>query len=201
MEREGDDLRGDFGREARERLRGQRHERLPMGLLVRREAAGRGDLAQVGVFGVGRDRSARIAGGYNSIITEDGYVRDKLQIYDIQARTWRMGARIPERLIIHDIRGLAVDGKFLVFQYGDTSWRMFVYDPLMDSWTVESELPWRQYFIMPPPCIHNGRLVVFTRDGAFERATDGSWSSSEYECDDLQGLSGIRFVCKSVLLG
>ena len=52
VEGEGDDLRGDVGREARGRLRGQRHEHLPMGLLVRREAADRGDLAQVGVVGV-----------------------------------------------------------------------------------------------------------------------------------------------------
>ena len=51
VEREGDDLRGDFGREARERLRGQRHERLAVGLLVGREAD-RGDLAQVGVSSV-----------------------------------------------------------------------------------------------------------------------------------------------------
>ena len=49
MEREGDDLRGDVGREARESLRGQRHERLPMSLFVRREAD-RGDLAQVRVL-------------------------------------------------------------------------------------------------------------------------------------------------------
>ena len=49
MEREGDDLRGDFGREARESLRGKfRSELLPTGLLVGREAAGRGDLGQVG---------------------------------------------------------------------------------------------------------------------------------------------------------
>ena len=34
MERKSDDLRGDVGREARESLRGQRHERLPVGLLV-----------------------------------------------------------------------------------------------------------------------------------------------------------------------
>ena len=53
VEGEGDDLRGDFDREARESLRGKfRSERLPMGLLVRREAADRGDLAQVGVVGV-----------------------------------------------------------------------------------------------------------------------------------------------------
>ena len=153
-------MRGDLGREAHESLRSQRVERLPMGLLVRREAAGRGDFAQVGVVGVGRDRGAR---------GEEQRVNAAFSVTQSPCQ-----------------RG---------------SWRMFVYDPLMDSWTVESELPWRQYFIMPPPCIHNGRLVVFTRDGAFERATDGSWSSSEYECDDLQGLSGIRFVCKSVLLG
>ena len=57
VEGEGDDLRGDFGREAREALRSPRHEGLPVGLLVRREAAGC-DLAQVGVGSVGRDRGA-----------------------------------------------------------------------------------------------------------------------------------------------
>ena len=60
MEREGDDLPGDVGREARESLRGEfRSELLPTGLLVGREAAGRGDLKQVGVSSVGRDRGAR----------------------------------------------------------------------------------------------------------------------------------------------
>ena len=59
MEREGDDLRGDLDREARESLRGEfRGERLPVGLLVGREAD-RGDLAQVSVSSVGRDRGAR----------------------------------------------------------------------------------------------------------------------------------------------
>ena len=48
VEGEGDDVPGDVGREARESLRGEyRGERLPVGLLVRREAAGCGDLAQV----------------------------------------------------------------------------------------------------------------------------------------------------------
>ena len=58
MEREGDDVPGDFGREAREALRSPRHEGLPMRLLVGREAD-RGDLAKVGVGSVGRDRCAR----------------------------------------------------------------------------------------------------------------------------------------------
>ena len=49
MEREGDDLRGDVGREARESLRGFRGERLAMGSLVRREAD-RADLLQVWVM-------------------------------------------------------------------------------------------------------------------------------------------------------
>ena len=49
MEGEGDDLCGNFFREAREALRSPRHERLAMGLLVGREAAGRGDLEQVRV--------------------------------------------------------------------------------------------------------------------------------------------------------
>ena len=50
VEREGDDLRGDVGREAREGLRGEfRGERLPVGSLVRREAD-RADLLQVRVM-------------------------------------------------------------------------------------------------------------------------------------------------------
>ena len=50
VEREGDDLRGDVGREARGSLLRQIScERLPMGLLVGREVNGTGDLAQVGV--------------------------------------------------------------------------------------------------------------------------------------------------------
>ena len=60
VEREGDDVPGDVGREARESLRGKfRGERLAMGLLVRLEAAGHEDLAQVGVSSVGRNRGAR----------------------------------------------------------------------------------------------------------------------------------------------
>ena len=60
VEREGDDVPGDVCREARESLRGKfRGERLSMGSLVRWEAAGRGDLAQVGVVGVGRNRIAK----------------------------------------------------------------------------------------------------------------------------------------------
>ena len=63
VEREGDDVPGDVGREARESLRGEfRSELLPTGLLVGREAAGRGDLKQVGVSSVGRDRGARSDG-------------------------------------------------------------------------------------------------------------------------------------------
>ena len=50
VEREGDDVPGDVGREARESLRGKfRGERLPMGSLVRREAD-RADLLQVRVM-------------------------------------------------------------------------------------------------------------------------------------------------------
>ena len=59
VEREGDDVRGDVGREVRERLHGKfRSERLPVGLLVRFEAAGREDLAKVGVsrFSISRNR-------------------------------------------------------------------------------------------------------------------------------------------------
>ena len=63
VEREGDDVPGDVGREARERLRRKfRSERLSMGLLVRWEAD-RADLLQVRVSGVGeRGRKRRASG-------------------------------------------------------------------------------------------------------------------------------------------
>ena len=93
--------------------------------------------------------------------------------------------------------GLAVDAGILV------------YDPVEDTWTVE-DLPWNADLSggINDACVHNGRLVVFTRrisftndrwsnfQTRFERATDGSWSSS-----DFSGRCEGGFVSESVLLG
>ena len=84
--------------------------------------------------------------------------------------------------------GLAVDAGILV------------YDPVEDTWTVE-DLPWNADLSggINDACVHNGRLVVFTGHGgstwAYERATDGSWSSSKYKCE------WNALVSESVLLG
>ena len=77
-----------------------------------------------------------------------------------------------------------------------------VYDALSNTWTVESD-PWTDFSEwMKHACVHNGRLVLFTERGgytcSYERATDGSWSSSSlfaYECDRYAKVS------ESVLLG
>ena len=95
--------------------------------------------------------------------------------------------------------GLAFDGNFFVIaKFGSP----LVYEALSDRWTVES-VPWQECgFWMKHACVHNGRLVVFTERGgytcSYERATDGSWSSSSlfaYECDRYAKVS------ESVLLG
>ena len=137
---------------------------------------------------------------------------DMLQIYDITTREWRYGASIPEqyyqsgsaRRSVND-RGLAVDGKFIVMETKPGCWGyvgISVYDPLSDTWTVESGQPWRgEHTEICHACVHDGRLVVFTGFGmgerAYERAADGSWSS--FECDRFR--SGIRWVSESLILG
>ena len=153
----------------------------------------------------------------NELLIAGGNIKS-LQIYDIVARTWRVGASLPERLPLwrSDLRGLAVDGKFFVvcLRYYLS---MSVYDPMSDKWTVETlpRFPWYHDLSgdINHACVHNGRLVVFTghikwhKDSLsnfrirtvtrFERATDGSWSSSP----DFRGRDGGGFVSESVLLG
>ena len=144
-----------------------------------------------------------LAGGHNSTVS------DRLQIYDIDAKTWRLGAPLPEGWSGTDYYGrtgpklcsggLAFDGNFFVIaKFGSP----LVYDALSNTWTVESD-PWTDFSEwMKHACVHNGRLVVFTAVGgytqAYERATDGSWSSSSlfaYEYDRYAKVS------ESVLLG
>ena len=127
---------------------------------------------------------------------------NKLQIYDIVGRTWRLGAPIPVPFEwSSELRGLALDGKFFVMHTYFMSRRvtgMLVYDPESDSWTVEPREPWREERMrMLHACVHNGRMVVFTERGVFERATDGSWSSSGWRHHD----ESPWIVSESVLLG
>ena len=77
-----------------------------------------------------------------------------------------------------------------------------VYDPPSDTWTLESDGPWREDFMgIRNACVYNGRLVVFTRNGVFERATDGSLSSCEDRWPEDRWNYVAFSVCESVLLG
>ena len=79
---------------------------------------------------------------------------------------------------------------------------MLVYDPVEDTWTVELREPWREERMrMLHACVHNGRMVVFTERGVFERATDGSLSSCEDRWPEDRWNYVAFSVCESVLLG
>ena len=153
-----------------------------------------------------------LAGGYGPY-REESRAFDRLQIYDIVARTWRLGATIPEPWSSDwEVKGLVVDGKFFVMHLQHRiglhiTPPTLVYDPPSDTWTLESDEPWREeeeqiiYYGIDNACVHNGRLLVFTWNGVYERATDGSWSSSEDRWPEERWRFVSSSVCESVLLG
>ena len=96
----------------------------------------------------------------------------ELRIYDFTTRTWRLGAPLP-RTIPNLECGVAADGK--LFAIGTYDQVMYVYEPQTDTWTVE-DFPavWDSH--VGRACAHNGRVVVFLKDGrAFERAAAEAW--------------------------
>ena len=121
-----------------------------------------------------------------------------LQIYDIAARTWRLGAPLPVVQITGSKkpRGVDVDGKLFLFTR--QIHRTLVYDPLYNMWTEEA-VPEGDFSVWyGGACAHEGRVFVIGRTGNFLRAADGSWSFSiraEDGGDSRRSLSG------SVLLG
>ena len=149
-----------------------------------------------------------LAGGYGPYRHEMSHAFDRLQIYDIVARTWRFGAPIPEPWSSDwEVKGLVVDGKFFVMHLlKGTGLRItpatLVHDPSSDTWASESDEPWREEFRgIRNACVHEGRLVVFTRNGVFERATDGSLSSCEDRWPEDRWHYAAFSVCESVILG
>jgi len=91
------------------------------------------------------------------------------------------------------LHAVVVDGKlFVLFSSRST----LIYDPNSESWTEEAAPPWDGR--KEHACVHNGRLVIVSRDagGMFERATDGSWSRCEFN-----GTGLLSLVSESVLLG
>ena len=117
-----------------------------------------------------------------------------LLIYDIPTRTWQFGPPLPvEDHSDMPLHAVVVDGKlFVLFSSRST----LIYDPNSESWTEEAAPPWDGR--KEHACVHNGRLVIVSRDagGMFERATDGSWSRCEFN-----GTGLLSLVSESVLLG
>ena len=121
-----------------------------------------------------------------------------LQIYDIAARTWRLGAPLPVVQITGSKkpRGVVVDGKLFLFTR--QIHRTLVYDPLYNMWTEEA-VPEGDFSVWyGGACAHEGRVFVIGRTGNFLRAADGSWSFS-IRAED--GGDSRRSVSGSVLLG
>ena len=88
------------------------------------------------------------------------------------------------------LHAVVVDGKlFVLFSSRST----LIYDPLAESWTEEAAPPDGS---KEHACVHNGRLVIVSGRGMFERATDGSWSRCEFNRTGL-----LTLVSESVLLG
>ena len=105
---------------------------------------------------------------------------NRLQIYDIAGRTWRLGAALPQPCI--DSHGVVADGKLFIIA---NLWSrdLLVYDPRSDTWAEEAPLSTvtnYDFMVVSTACALNGRLVVFLADDtAHERANDGSWSPYE----------------------
>ena len=128
-----------------------------------------------------------------------------LQIFDFTTRTWRLGAPMPAAK--KDSIGVVVDGKLFVITSGMASHdpTISVYDPPADTWSVESNTPFR-YMNLKHACAHNGRIIVFVNGrGAFERAAAGTWAAYALadEARDIVGdtSSWNGYVAESVLLG
>ena len=134
-----------------------------------------------------------------------------LQIFDFTTRTWRLGAPMPAAK--QESIGVVVDGKLFVITSGMTSHdpTISVYDPPSDSWSIESNTPFRHMRVRYA-CAHNGRVIVFLVSGqVFERAAAGTWSAYDLsdEAREIVGgtsqtyveSSAIDYMAQTVLLG
>ena len=140
----------------------------------------------------------------------NGSESNTLQIYDIAARTWRLGAPFPVVQTpgsgAKKAKGVVVDGKLFLFISRLQS--PVVYDPQSNTWSEEA-VPEIHGSSVLHACAHEGRVVVFLWNGkAFERAAGGSWSlytRAEANRCNIDGTRRLiykkRCVSGSVLLG
>ena len=137
----------------------------------------------------------------NELFIADGFGFNTLQIYDITARTWRLGAPFPVVQTpgsgAKKTKGVVVDGKLFLFSSRLQS--PLVYDPQSNTWTEEA-VPEIHGSSVLHACAHEGRVFAFRRDGTeYSRATDGSWSLCTRAVDHEHPPS--TCVSGSVLLG
>ncbi len=163
-------------------------------------------LAASGVIG----NQLFVAGGRGS---DNNTGLSTLQIFDFTTRTWRLGAPMPAAK--QDSIGVVADGKLFVITSGILASHhdptISVYDPPSDSWSVESNTPFRHMRVRYA-CAHNGRVIVFLVSGqVFERAAAGTWSAYDLsdEAREIVGgtsqtfvtSSSIDYMAQSILLG
>ena len=110
-----------------------------------------------------------IVGGFNKSQPSEGYLRT-LQIYDIAARTWRVGTPLPEAHNL--VFGVVLDGKLFVVSARRGA-NISVYEPQSNSWTEEPGFPTEMGQAVKA-FAHDGRLTVLGETGAaFWRTSDG----------------------------
>ena len=125
-----------------------------------------------------------------------------LRIYDFTTRTWRLGAPLPRTMPNLEC-GVVADGKLFAIRNDDRV--MFVYEPQTDTWTEEA-FPWWDSHV-GRACSHNGRVVVFLKDGtSFERLARDEWQPYDVvgEVGDIAHDANTypnTYVAESVLLG
>ena len=144
-----------------------------------------------------------IAGGFNFSRGDLA----TLQIYDIAARTWRLGPPLPDELTrsgTQQLHGVVLDGKlFVVPSRGES---ILVYEPESNSWAEEPGFPgYPEMGRTVRAFAHGGRLVVFQENGAaFWRTSDGVTWLRHVPADPLPeelGQSHSYLAAGSLLLG
>ena len=144
-----------------------------------------------------------IAGGFNFSRGDLA----TLQIYDIAARTWRLGPPLPDELTrsgTQQLQCVVLDGKlFVVPSRGES---ILVYEPESNSWAEEPGFPgYPEMGRTVRAFAHGGRLVVFQRNGAaFWRTSDGVTWLRHVPADPLPeelGQSHSYLAAGSLLLG
>ena len=151
-----------------------------------------------------------IAGGFNF---SKGDLAT-LQIYDIAARTWRLGPPLPDERSgdTRNRHGVVLDGKLYVIPSrgynGSVPIResILVYEPESNSWTEEPDFPGSpEMGRTVHACAHGGRLFIFLENGAaFWRTSDGATWLRHVPADPLPGeleKSHYHLAAGSLLLG